>query len=97
MKEAYTKALGVGLGFDFSRIEYNVPEGILTIDGRVPMGWQMITFEIDLGKDLYQGVAARFLGADVSTVIQPRSSQSAEWLAQFDGASFVRKAVNELN
>ncbi|KII95785.1 hypothetical protein PLICRDRAFT_121316 [Plicaturopsis crispa FD-325 SS-3] len=64
MKEAYTKALGLGLGFDFRRIEYNVPEEIVTIDGQVPKGWTFVKFELVVDGDSYVGVAAEHLGGN---------------------------------
>lgn len=95
MKEAYTKALGLGLGFDFRRIEYNLPTNILTVDGEVPKGWQLIKFEIDHKQDSYQGVAAKFVGGD-ETVVLPHASQGADWLVHYDAASFVCLAIEEL-
>jgi len=95
MKEAYTKALGLGLGFDFRRIEYNLPADILTIDGEIPKGWQFIKFEFDHDLDIYQGVAARFIGGD-ETVVLPWSSKTADWLLLSDAVSFVSRAIEEL-
>ncbi|PIL36816.1 hypothetical protein GSI_00506 [Ganoderma sinense ZZ0214-1] len=43
LKEAYTKALGLGMGFDFSRIEYDVPNDVVRIDGVAPRGWRTQT------------------------------------------------------
>jgi 4'-phosphopantetheinyl transferase len=95
MKEAYTKALGLGMSFDFSRMEYNLTKDILTIDGEIPKGWQLIKFEIVHERDMYQGVAARFVGGDETQVL-PRSSQRADWLVHYDAASFVSRAIEEL-
>jgi len=95
MKEAYTKALGLGLGFDFRRIEYNVPTNILMVDGEIPKGWQLIKFEIDHKQDSYQGVAVRFVGGD-ETVVLPPASQGADWLVHYDASSFVSLAIEEL-
>jgi len=95
MKEAYTKALGLGLGFDFRRIEYNPQTDNLTVDGKIPKGWEMIKFEIDHQRDAYCGVAAKFVGGDETRVL-PRSSQSADWLVHYDAASFVSQAIKVL-
>ena len=99
MKEAYTKALGLGLGFDFSRIEYNVTRETLTIDGETPLGWQIIKFEIqnerDGEKEAYQGVAARFTGGDV-TAISANDSKEGNWLFHYDAVAFVTRAIQEL-
>ncbi|KAF7985217.1 hypothetical protein HWV62_7850 [Athelia sp. TMB] len=98
MKEAYTKALGLGLGFDFSRIEYNATRETLTIDGETPLGWQIIKFEIQNERDgeqeTYQGVAARFTGDDV-TVISTNDSKG-NWLFHYDAVAFVNRAIQEL-
>lgn len=97
MKEAYTKALGLGLGFDFSRIEYDVPRETLTVDGAVPPGWQITKFEIAHGRDAYQGVAARYVGGDTATAIVSRESQEAGWLVEYGAAEFVTRAIAELH
>lgn len=54
LKEAYTKALGLGLGFDFSRIEYDFDNRTLEIDGRAPVGWRIRTMEIALNDGKYR-------------------------------------------
>ncbi len=70
LKEAYTKALGQGLGFDFKRIEYNVPEETVRIDGVTPAGWEFIRFEVETkqGEESYTyvGVATRYIGKRVN-------------------------------
>lgn len=94
MKEAYTKALGIGLGFDFRRVEYNVAKDVVTVDGTVPKGWRFKKFEISEGQDSYQGVAAEFLGGE-ETIFE--SSSSDEWLIRYDAVSFVERAIQELH
>ncbi|THU92108.1 4'-phosphopantetheinyl transferase [Dendrothele bispora CBS 962.96] len=60
LKEAYTKALGIGLGFDFSRVEFDLTSaamqgngeskrkgdggGIVRVDGKIPKGWKFTKF-----------------------------------------------------
>ena len=95
MKEAYTKALGLGLGFDFRRIEYNPQTDNLTVDGKIPKGWQLIKFEINHQRDTYYGVAAKFVSGEESHIL-PRDSQSADWLVHYDAASFVSQAIKVL-
>jgi len=56
LKEAYTKALGLGLGFDFSRIEFAFDSeparpdteggGMLRVDGAEPPGWEFVVFQL---------------------------------------------------
>jgi 4'-phosphopantetheinyl transferase len=92
MKEAYTKALGIGLGFDFSRVEYNVPQDILRVDGEIPKGWRFSKFEINEGDGLYQGVVAEFVGGDDITFV---SGPNHDWLVRFDAVSFVERAIRD--
>jgi len=44
LKEAYTKALGQGLGFDFRRIEFDEELSEISIDGQAPDGWEFIQY-----------------------------------------------------
>lgn len=64
LKEAYTKALGLGLGFDFKRIEYDIPHGRVSVDGRPADGWEFLVFVVHTqeGTDTYQGAVARWVG-----------------------------------
>jgi len=63
LKEAYTKALGLGLGFDFKRIEYDVPQNVVLIDGSRPLDWRFSRFDICVGagdcEQKYVGMVAR--------------------------------------
>lgn len=68
LKEAYTKALGLGLGFDFKRIEYNFAQSCVFVDGRIAKGWEFLLFVVQ-GKDatdVYQGAVARWVGGEVT-------------------------------
>lgn len=72
LKESYTKCLGVGLGFDFSRISFNLealtlhlggPDGdtqhvddIVKVDGKSVRGYSFFMFEVSNGDEEYQGV-----------------------------------------
>jgi 4'-phosphopantetheinyl transferase len=93
LKEAYTKALGLGLGFDFRRIEYNIPENIVKVDGAIPKGWQFCKFELLDDLDLYQGVVAEFVGGDeAAAILQP----SSEWLTTFKADAFLQEVGRAL-
>jgi len=84
LKEAYTKALGIGLGFDFSRVEFNFLRDEIKVDGVLAVGWEFRLFSLGLpledegrskavikdGLDLYQGVAATWIGGDKCRVIR---------------------------
>ncbi|KAI6004096.1 hypothetical protein EDD15DRAFT_2156130 [Pisolithus albus] len=93
LKEAYTKALGMGLGFDFRRIQYNVPEETVTIDGELARGWQFRKFEVAQSGNKYVGVAARFIGGRFLTI----EDLDVGSFVCYDAASFVNRAVEELN
>ena len=93
-KEAYTKALGIGLGFDFSRVEFDPALDVIRVDGAIPKGWVLSKFKIDQGVDIYQGVVAEFVGGD-DTVVIP-DSQPHEWLTVLDATSFVENAIQQL-
>ncbi|KZT12948.1 uncharacterized protein LAESUDRAFT_689951 [Laetiporus sulphureus 93-53] len=103
LKEAYTKALGLGLGFDFKRIEYDVPRDIVRIDGVVPRGWEFIRFQLentldDGCQEKYVGAAARYIGEAVlpveECVVHFRNAGS--WLKVSDAIEFVERALREL-
>jgi 4'-phosphopantetheinyl transferase len=62
-KEAYAKALGLGLGFDFARIECALGAGDaaleLRVDGVVPAGWALRTLAAEIDGERYVAIAAR--------------------------------------
>ena len=94
IKEAYTKALGLGLGFDFSRVEYDVISNVIRVDGRIPSGWWFGRFLVNDGEDIYQGVVAEFVG-DTNTMVTLEKKTSS-WLTIFDGVAFTKELVQVL-
>jgi len=97
MKEAYTKALGLGLGFEFRRVEYNIVDNVLTVDEVVPKGWEFVVFDLYEGTSRYVGVAARFTGGDSTQISHYDRTTDGAWLSQFDATSFIEKAMEQLN
>lgn len=93
-KEAYTKALGLGLGFDFRRIEFNPVLDALQVDGSVPKGWRLNKFTIVQGADLYQGVVAELVGGEETVVLA--ESEPQEWLTVIDAPVFIQEAIQQL-
>lgn len=91
LKEAYTKALGLGLGFDFRRIEFDVVEGIVRVDGKVPEGWRFNKFVINDDEDQYQGVVAEYHGG-IQTEVMSEANNSP-WLTTYDAISFTEDAI----
>lgn len=95
MKEAYTKALGVGLGFDFKRVDFDVEEKILRVDGKIPIGWCFRMFVLKDGEDAYEGVVAEFLGDDRTDIVYEDGAH--EWLNQYEAVSFTEQAILRLS
>jgi 4'-phosphopantetheinyl transferase len=95
VKEAYTKALGLGLGFDFSRVEFDTINRQVKIDGEIPKGWRFTMFTVPDGLDLYEGVVAEFVGGDL-TEFEDLSSGAAAWLEISRATTIMRRAVEEL-
>ncbi|KAJ3555145.1 hypothetical protein NM688_g2741 [Phlebia brevispora] len=96
LKEAYTKALGLGLGFDFKRIEYDVPNDVVRIDGVRPVGWEFVRFDINRSdQDTYVGVVARYVGekdtGEGECKVERRPP--GEWLKVYDAAHCVAATV----
>ncbi|KAK0468097.1 uncharacterized protein EV420DRAFT_1259606 [Desarmillaria tabescens] len=94
IKEAYTKALGLGLGFDFSRLEFDVTSDIIRVDGAVSLGWQFKKFELVQGQDVYLGVVAEFTGGTETLITS--ENEAHPWLIRYDAHLFVQRAVQEL-
>ncbi|KAF9563688.1 4'-phosphopantetheinyl transferase [Agrocybe pediades] len=92
LKEAYTKALGLGLGFDFRRVEFDVPEKTVRIDGEIPEGWRFSMFTVHDGEELYQGVVAQHIG-DMATEILDCTNNKPEWLTIHNATTFLQKAL----
>ncbi|KAF9008693.1 4'-phosphopantetheinyl transferase superfamily [Cyathus striatus] len=94
LKEAYTKALGLGLGFDFQRVEFDVLHRVVRIDGQIPMGWKFRMFTLSEGRSLYEGVVAEYCENAPTEVIDAVGPQP--WLTVHDAVSFVRDAILQL-
>ncbi|KAG7448973.1 uncharacterized protein BT62DRAFT_963752 [Guyanagaster necrorhizus] len=94
IKEAYTKALGLGLGFDFSRLEFDVTSDIFRVDAVVPPGWQFTKFMLMQGQDVYLGVVAEFTGGTETTITS--ENEAHPWLITYDAHLFTQQAVKEL-
>ncbi|KAG6890940.1 hypothetical protein C0995_000897 [Termitomyces sp. Mi166 len=93
MKEAYTKALGLGLGFDFSRIEYDIGENIVRVDNRIALGWRFTKFVLTDENDLYQGVVAEYIGGATTEIINETQNCVLSWGA----VPFVATVLHELD
>lgn len=89
------------MGFDFSRIEYDVPNDVVRIDGVSPRGWRFARFElrneVKGGRiEEYVGVVAIYVGEDAGTESRVVAVSSPEWLKVYNAAQFMRMATDEL-
>jgi len=97
LKEAYTKALGIGLGFEFKRISYDVVNDTVCIDGIAPDGWEFTRFELTLDEESYVGFAVRYLPDKPPRAGHVlRAEPPGEWLKVFDAKDFLEEAVKQL-
>ena len=94
IKEAYTKAIGLGLGFDPSRIEYDISANTVAVDGVIAIDWLFETSQVTVDGEAYRVTVAQFVGNDLGTGTVVPLSQSQ---IVYSGASyFVRKALRQL-
>lgn len=104
IKQAYIKAIGQPIGFDHSRLEFNMPEKTCSADGHPLTGWEFRIWRVNLGvarKDVlvsenYECAVAFFRGSPESTFIffeHPR--QLASWV-QFINIDQMMKVVPKL-
>jgi 4'-phosphopantetheinyl transferase len=94
IKEAYTKAIGLGLGFDLSRIEYDISANTVAVDGVIASDWQFETSQVTVDGEAYRVTLAQFVGSGYGTgTVVPFNQGQIVW----SGASyFVRKALRQL-
>jgi 4'-phosphopantetheinyl transferase len=94
IKEAYTKAIGLGLGFDPSRIEYDILANTVAVDGVIASDWLFETAQVTVDGEGYRVTVAQFAGNGHGTGSVVPLSQSQ---IVCSGASyFVRKALRQL-
>jgi 4'-phosphopantetheinyl transferase len=106
LKEAYTKALGQPLGFDFSRIECNIPDETITVDGVRLVGWEFRLFKANVGvagsdgrlgeTEIYQCVCAIYRGGGMETkfVWSEKPRELDKWLRFVTIESMVGAATS---
>ncbi|TFK27073.1 hypothetical protein FA15DRAFT_636471 [Coprinopsis marcescibilis] len=97
LKEAYTKALGIGLGFNFSRVEFNVAEKQVKVDGHVATGWRFTMFIIKDRGDLYEGVVAEYMGGDTVEVDDKTNEVNSQWLKIDSAVHVLKRAIETLS
>ena len=91
LKDAYIKAIGQPMGFDYSRLEFDVPNSRVTADGNSIVGWEFRIFGAKLGvargtklkQEEYQCVCAFYRGTPDSTFVFHNDPQMLESWVQF--------------
>lgn len=95
IKEAYTKALGLGLGFEFWRVEFDPERYIVRVNGEIPKGWKIYLFTLQDGEDLYEGAVADYVGEDEELTIE-RPDSPHPWLKLHTTKDFMERSVDKL-
>jgi len=89
LKQAYIRAVGQPLGFDWSRLEFNIPERTATGDKRLLQGWEFRLYKALVGierkgepiKEEYQCCSAYFRGhAGVKFVFHEEQKDLDNWV-----------------
>jgi phosphopantetheinyl transferase (holo-ACP synthase) len=91
LKEAYIKAIGQPLGFDYTRLEFDVPSSRVLADGTPVLGWEFRIFGAKLGvargtklkQEEYQCVCAFYRGTQDTTFVFHDTPQTLESWVQF--------------
>jgi len=97
IKEAYTKAIGLGQRFDFTRVEYAPSEmgnDRVLVDGRALPGWEFRGFIWrEPSGAQYVGMAARQVGiGDTSISWTHLNGQDLDWLRPVSVVELVGQA-----
>lgn len=95
LKEAYTKALGVGLGFDFRRVEFYPHQRVVKVDGDVLTGWKFKMFTLTHKQDLYQGVVANNVGGTSAAEVL-LMNEDTDWITIEDAVPFIKTTMSLL-
>jgi hypothetical protein len=93
LKEAYTKVLGLGLGFDFSRVEYDVNSGRVRVDRTSDLpSWEFVETIIDVQGAPCAITAARcgIAGASGGQVLR-RHGDDGRWLIRMDARNMLEE------
>ena len=91
LKQAYIKAIGQPMGFDWARLEFNIPQQSVTGDGMPLQGWEFRVWTSDIGgtrggvpvKEKYQCAIAFFRGTPQTRFIWQKETKDIESWVQF--------------
>ena len=104
LKQSYIKAIGQPIGFDWSRLGFNIPAETALGDGHPLQGWEFQIFKTNLGvarKDVlieeqYQCVCAFFRGSMESKFIWYNNAKDVESWVQFINIDQMVKVTSRL-
>lgn len=105
MKEAYIKAIGQPIGFDFSRLEFDVPNKRVLADNFPLIGWEFRVFTTKLGvargdvlkQEEYECVCAFFRGSAESTYIFQATPEELENWVQYINIDQLMAVASKLS
>lgn len=92
IKEALINGLGQPVGFDLSRIECNIPDGSIRVDGQPLLGWEFrLVRSVQQGVsdagmqywEPYQITVAFYRGNNISRIIFTENPKDVERVMQY--------------
>ncbi|EIN05105.1 hypothetical protein PUNSTDRAFT_137791 [Punctularia strigosozonata HHB-11173 SS5] len=105
LKGAYIQAIGQPLGFDWSRLEFNIPTQAARGDGHPLTGWEFRVFRAELGvvregelvPESYQCATAFFRGTSESKFVWQENQKEIESWVQFLNIEQMIKVIPKLS
>jgi 4'-phosphopantetheinyl transferase len=105
LKAAYINAIGQPIGFDWSRLEFNIPERFARGDGHPLQGWEFRVFRAELGvvrgdelvRESYQCATAFFRGTSESKFVWQENQKDIESWVQFLNIDQMIKVIPKLS
>jgi len=105
LKQAYIKAIGQPIGFDWSRLEFNIPAETAHGDGEPLQGWEFRVWQANIGirrmehpvEEAYQCAIAFFRGVPKSRFIWQKDRKDLESWVQFINLDQLINVVPKLS
>lgn len=105
LKEAYIKAIGQPIGFDYSRLEFNIPARTAFADEIPLQGWEFRVWMVTLGvarrdkivNEGYHCACAFFRGTPESRFIFFETQEQLNKWVQFINIDQMMKVIPKLN
>ncbi|KAI0298978.1 hypothetical protein B0F90DRAFT_1729736 [Multifurca ochricompacta] len=104
LKSAYIRAIGQPIGFDWSRLEFNISEETCSGDGQPLTGWEFRLYKAHLGvqrrgilvEESYQCVTAHFRGTPDSKFVWQDNNKDLESWVQFINIDQMTNVIPKL-